>query len=64
MDKDKLLDEYIDEKHGDWKAWMTDEQRKALSGTFEFAFYCMGKATEEFVSAVKAEFRWIFGGSK
>lgn len=64
MNDDKLLDQYIDEKFSDCKPWMTDEQRKAISETTGFAIYRLHIAVDEFKTAIKADFPWIFGDPK
>ena len=64
MNNDKLLDQYIDERFSDCKTWLTDEQRKAISETSGFAFYCLHDAVEQFKLSIKAEFSWLFGEPK
>ncbi len=61
MTEKEMLDKYIDEKYNDCKPWLTAEQRKAISETTGFALYRLRIAADEFKSAIKAEFSWIFG---
>ena len=55
MDKNKLLEEYIELEFSDCMP-LDDDQKKYIADTYGFQGYCLGVAWEDF----KAEIRKIF----
>lgn len=55
MNKEKLLDEYIQERFADCEP-LTEEERKYIASTAGFECYCLFAAWEEFKESIKDTF--------